>query len=108
MSTIVHCNSSGRSFVVLTTVRTADTQTGAPLLPRKQNFFSGAISSCSQTIDQSFTICPVEIEIPGSACKHFLCGIKAKDPRTWFMAVQYATLRVCQNDPGNVRSNKMR
>jgi hypothetical protein len=61
-----------------------------------------AISSPSKTLDHSLTICPVEIEIPRTVRKHLLSGIKAKDPRTWPIAVDDAALSVCQYDPGYV------
>jgi hypothetical protein len=34
--------------------------------------------------------------------EHVIAGLKAKDPRTWFVAVHNATLHVCEDDPGNV------
>jgi hypothetical protein len=34
--------------------------------------------------------------------KHLLSGIKAKDPRTWLIAVDDATLGSCQANASNV------
>jgi hypothetical protein len=58
--------------------------------------------SRSQAVNQSFTIGPVEIEIPSAARKHVAAGIKTKDPRTLLVAIQDATLNICQDDPGDV------
>jgi len=72
-------------------------------IPTSQtNFLSMAISSLSKPLDHSLTICPVEIEIPRTVREHLFSGIKAKDPRTWLIAVDDAALSVCQYDPGYV------
>jgi hypothetical protein len=72
-------------------------------IPTSQtNFLSMAISSPSKPLDHSFTVCPVEIEIPRTVREHLLSGIKAKNPRTWLIAVDDAALSVCQYDPGYV------
>jgi hypothetical protein len=34
--------------------------------------------------------------------EHLLSGVKAKDPRTWLIAVDDAAYSVCQYDPGYV------
>ena len=66
------------------------------------NFLSRAIPSFSKPLDQCFTLCPVEIEIPCAVRKHLLSGIKPENPRTWLIAVHDAALGVGQDDPGNV------
>jgi hypothetical protein len=34
--------------------------------------------------------------------KHVIAGLKAKDPRTWLVAVNDATFGSCQDSAGNV------
>ena len=53
-------------------------------------------------VNESFALCPVEIEIPCAVREHVIAGLEAIDPRTWFVAVRNATLHVCEDDPGNV------
>jgi hypothetical protein len=44
----------------------------------------------------------VEVEVPYAVREHITARIKAKNSSIWFASIQNATIRSCQDDPGDV------
>jgi CHAT domain-containing protein len=68
----------------------------------QDNFFSRAIPSILELVQQNFAIRPVEIEIPRGVREHLAFGTKPQNTRTPLVAIYYPALGSRQDSAGNV------